>query len=130
MDRHSTDPFRDRHAAGQGDRERPRDSLFLTATLRIAENEAQVRVRNLSPGGLMAEYARPVSLGEPLQIEVRGIGWVEGRIAWATDGRVGIAFTQPIDPKRARKPVGNGKADDAKGWLHVYPAATPPRLKR
>lgn len=131
MDRPSNDPFRDRAATGRDDRQPPRDSLFLTATLRIAGDEAQVRVRNLSAGGLMAEYARPVSLGEPLTIEVRGVGWVEGRIAWATDGRIGIAFSQPIDPKLARKPVGKGgRGDDDRGWLHVYPAAAPPRLRR
>jgi hypothetical protein len=43
-----------------------------------------------------------------VEVEVRGVGWVSGRIAWATDGRVGIAFDTPIDPLLARKPVGGG----------------------
>lgn len=116
--------------SGQG-RSASRDSLLLTARLKIGDHAGEVRIRNLSAGGLMAEYAKPVSLGERLEIDVRGIGTVPGRIAWATDGRVGIAFDAPIDPKLARKPVSTRKpGGEGNGWLHVYPAATPPRLKR
>lgn len=88
-----------------------RDSLFLVAQFRLfgSERESQVRIRNLSSGGLMAEYAEPISIGAPVEVEVRGIGWILGRIAWAAAGRVGIAFEHPIDPKLARKPVGGGE---------------------
>ena len=48
-----------------------------------------VRVRNLSSGGLMAEYAGAVEIGDPISIEVRGVGWVKGRVAWAAEARVG-----------------------------------------
>lgn len=131
MDRHTPDPFKpavdpdDRHAAK---RETARDSLFLSATLRINDREQTVRVRNLSAGGLMAEYAGMAVLQQPVTIDLRGIGEVKGRIAWATDGRIGIAFLEPIDPQAARRPVA-AKAKDS-DWLHVYPAATPPRMKR
>jgi hypothetical protein len=57
---------------------------------------------------MMAEYAAPIERGTVLQVEVRGVGWVSGRIAWATDGRVGVAFDNEIDPLLARKPVGKG----------------------
>lgn len=83
-----------------------RDSLLLGAQLRVNGTEPQlVRVRNLSRGGLMAELAGDPDIGDPVQIEVRGVGWVDGQIAWAAEGRVGISFDKPIDPKRARKPV-------------------------
>lgn len=86
-----------------------RDSLLLSAQLRVGdEAETSVRVRNLSAGGLMAEYPEPVAIGTPVEIEVRGVGWVGGRIAWSAEGRVGIAFDRQIDPKAARKPVGTG----------------------
>lgn len=87
-----------------------RDSLLLTAQFRVAGSDQveQVRVRNLSSGGLMAEFAGPIVPGSPVEIEVRGVGWVSGRIAWATDGRVGVAFNSEIDPLLARKPVGKG----------------------
>jgi hypothetical protein len=84
-----------------------RDSLLLGAQMRFGSREpVQVRVRNLSSGGLMAEYGGRVEIGDPIAIEVRGIGWVDGKVAWAAEARVGVAFDQPVDPKRARKPVG------------------------
>lgn len=92
-----------------GQRAGARDSLMLTANFRIAGRpDEQVRVRNLSSGGMMAEYAAPIDRGTIVQVEVRGVGWVSGKIAWATDGRVGVAFDTDIDPMLARKPVGKG----------------------
>lgn len=110
MDQQSFDPVDALSAADfTGQRSGARDSLMLTAQLRVGDEPAEaVRVRNLSSGGLMAEYAAPVARDTPVQIEVRGVGWVRGRIAWATDGRVGVAFDNDIDPMRARKPVGKG----------------------
>lgn len=92
------------------DAPRGRDSLFLLARLRLEgrEDAVEVRVRNLSTGGLMAELPQPLLPDQPIEIEVRGIGWIRGRIAWQTEGRAGIAFDSPIDPQRARKPVGAG----------------------
>lgn len=87
---------------------RHRDSLFLLANLRV-EGQADpiaVRVRNLSSGGLMAELPFPVRTDRAISIDVRGIGWIPGRIAWQTEGRIGVSFDQPVDPQRARKPVG------------------------
>lgn len=110
MDQFSHDPSfdtDDEAAARTGSR----DSLLLSAQLRIVGESAihLVRVRNLSPGGLMAEYAEPVSIGAAVDVEVRNIGWIKGRVAWATDGRLGIAFDREVDPLAARKPVGGGK---------------------
>lgn len=93
-----------------GQRAGARDSLMLAANFRVAGRaDEQVRVRNLSSGGMMAEYAAPIERGTSVQVEVRGVGWVSGRIAWATDGRVGVAFDSEIDPMLARKPVGKGR---------------------
>lgn len=87
-----------------------RDSLLLAAQLRLDDGELiQARVRNLSAGGLMAETAEELMPGKPIEIEVRGIGWVKGRVAWAAEGRTGIAFEKAIDPMRARKPVAAAK---------------------
>ncbi|MCW3837728.1 PilZ domain-containing protein [Sphingomonas canadensis] len=94
-----------------GQRTGSRDSLLLSASFRIGDGgEATVvRVRNLSSGGLMAEYSDPIASGTPVAVEVRGVGWVRGRIAWSAEGRVGVAFEREIDPMLARKPVGQGK---------------------
>jgi hypothetical protein len=96
------DPTRNRNEA--------RDSLFLMADFRVAgSNDIQhVRVRNLSAGGLMAELANGLPQGLEVEFDVRGVGWVSGKIAWSAAGRVGVAFSHPIDPMLARKPVGQG----------------------
>jgi hypothetical protein len=101
-------------------RSSPRDSLLLSATLEIRGMQMPVRIRNLSAGGCMAEYPHEVELHEEIRIDVRGIGWVIGRIAWAVAGRIGIAFAMEIDPKLARKPVVKDKRD-------AYPSSPPPR---
>jgi PilZ domain len=111
MDQFSYDPLNALSADDfTGQRAGARDSLMLTAQLRIEGRPeiAQVRVRNLSSGGMMAEYAAPVSSGTSLEVEVRGVGWITGRIAWSAEGRVGVAFDHDIDPMLARKPVGKG----------------------
>ena len=84
-----------------------RDSLLLSATFRVVgyRGEKTVRVRNLSAGGLMAELDGAIDTGTPVEIDVRGVGWVQGKVAWVTAGRIGIAFDQQIDPMAARKPV-------------------------
>lgn len=111
MDQYSYDPLNALSAEDvTGQRHGARDSLLLAAQLRVANDQpVQVRVRNLSSGGLMAEYAGAAAAGTPVEVEVRGVGWVGGRIAWATDGRIGVAFDREIDPMLARKPVGTGK---------------------
>lgn len=70
-----------------------------------------MRIRNLSAGGLMAELPNGTMRGELVEMNLRSIGWVSGRITWATEGRVGIAFDNPINPKDARKPVGVSELD-------------------
>lgn len=84
-----------------------RDTLLLKAILRfpISKEEREVRIRNLSAGGLMAEIPTGLLRGERVDINLRSIGWISGHVAWVTDGRVGIAFDHPINPKDARKPV-------------------------
>ena len=105
---------------GARKRNQARDSLFLVAKFRQSAHRdcvSQVRVRNLSSGGLMAEVADPIVQGTAVEFEVRGIGWIPGRVAWSVAGRIGVAFDHPIDPVLARKPVTGG----AKAPLVVKP---------
>lgn len=78
-----------------------RDSLFVKAVLRfpVSGEEREVRVRNISSGGLMAEAPLRTPRGDPLEINLRNIGWVSGKVAWVAESRFGIAFDYPIDPK-------------------------------
>lgn len=92
-------------------RHQARDSMFLAAQFRESAKRrqvSQVRVRNLSAGGLMADYTAPIAPGTAVEVEVRGIGWIAGRVAWCEAGRIGVAFDFPVEPNLARKPVKAG----------------------
>lgn len=88
-----------------------RDSLFLMANVRVADDEAgsQVKVRNLSAGGMMAEGTASVQRGMRVSIELRNLGWIEGNVAWVQNDRFGIVFEREIDPKIVRTSPGGGE---------------------
>lgn len=111
MDSFSYDPFAAASVDTGSQRSRERDSLFLMAPLRFDGEETmrEVRVRNLSEGGLMVDCPRVKEVGTAVTLDVRGIGEVTGKVAWCTEGRIGIALDRPIDPKKARKPVGKSR---------------------
>ena len=110
MDQYSPDQTPVSADDAETNRQDSRDSLFLMATLRIigAADATQVRVRNLSAGGMMADYPEGLDRDVRVEVDLRGIGWVPGQVAWSTSGRIGIAFDRQIDPLLARKPVGQG----------------------
>ncbi|MBC7985425.1 MAG: PilZ domain-containing protein [Sphingomonadaceae bacterium] len=84
--------------------------MFLMASLRYGEGKrAPMRVRNLSAGGLMADCKARVRIDDEVEIELRGIDELTGRVVWAHGGQVGVAFDEPIDPRDARKPVRAGR---------------------
>ena len=97
-----------------------RDSMMLQAPLRRVtapvHHPVTLRIRNLSAGGMMAECSEPLTTGEQVVMELRGIGEVTGRVAWCHDGRVGISFDAPIDPRLTRKPVAAPKRAVPPGW--------------
>ncbi|OYW46066.1 MAG: pilus assembly protein PilZ [Sphingomonadales bacterium 32-68-7] len=97
-----------------------RDSLFLLANLRVTGQDGvhRIKVRNLSPGGMMAEGEVRVTRGSLVTVELRNIGWVDGSVAWRQDNRFGIAFIEEIDPKLAR---AAGPAGDPEP-LHAAPS--------
>ncbi|WP_294107466.1 PilZ domain-containing protein [Sphingomonas sp.] len=115
MDQLSADRFDHIDEEPGSVRHQLRESMFLGARFRVPGVREPVdgRVRNISAGGLMAELPRPVEAGAAVEIEIRGIGWVAGKVAWAAHGRLGIAFDEPVDPQRARKPVTGTKAGPA-----------------
>jgi hypothetical protein len=85
-----------------------RDSLFMQANLTIPGQPAPVtvRVRNLSAGGMLAEAkVRGLAQGAAVEVELRNIDFVPGRIVWVGEGKFGIAFDHPIDPQAVRRQV-------------------------
>jgi hypothetical protein len=116
-------------ALGHPKRELDRDSLFLKAELRFVDGDdcGEVRIRNLSAGGLMAEATVLTKRGDKVQLELRNIGRVTGHVAWVAQGRFGVAFDHPIDPKLARQPVGQNKSELPRYLRH--PAQKNPPLR-
>ena len=92
-------------------RQKPRDSLFLSAEVSVATGlkPVVVRVRNLSAGGMMVDSNAIFHKGAIVSAKLRGIGSVSGEIAWVIDERAGISFDKEIDPKEARAPVSAPK---------------------
>lgn len=111
----------------EGDnRQVSRDSLFLMADLRVdgVSGEHRIKVRNLSPGGMMGEGPVRVVRGAIVEVHIRNLGWVEGSVAWVQDTRFGVAFREDIDPKLAREQVGNAE-DPAPRFVRNHQAQFP-----
>jgi hypothetical protein len=94
-------------------RRRPRDSMLLMGSIKafgdVARMKQQIRIRNLSATGLMADSEAAFDLGCLVEVELRGVGAVSGEVVWIRQNRMGITFSAPIDPKLARKPVSQGE---------------------
>lgn len=117
---HETD---DAHPAAN--RAARRDSLLLLTEFFDEDGKpiALARVRNLSATGLMAECDRLLVEGDRVRLSLRGTGEIGAVISWACDGRIGLLFDQPVDPRAARRPIGTGTAP-------VQPFATTARFSR
>ncbi len=110
-----------------------RDSLFLAGKLKFEgiNQSYDVRIRNLSATGMMAECPAAVSVGQLVVVETKGIGDIPARVAWALDGRIGIAFDKEINPQLARNP-GKAPVTDmlVPDYLKNRGPATRPGLRR
>lgn len=123
--------------SGVDTRHIPRDSLFLLASLRLAGDavEHRVKVRNLSAGGMMAEGDVRVERGARLSVDLRNVGWVDGTVAWVQDKRFGIAFSEEIDASRVRAQVGSPDAGTPRftkpaSVMPLHGAVDPSRLRK
>jgi hypothetical protein len=77
-------------------RRQPRTHLFVAATLYYSGGAAPVRIRNMSPSGVLVEGA---GLPEPLTAVTlkRGSLQITGEVAWKADQKAGIAFSTTVD---------------------------------
>ncbi len=84
-----------------------RDSLFLQVGLILpgSPDPVTVRVRNLSPGGMLAEANVKVAQGAAVEVDLRNVGPVAGRVIWVGEGKFGIAFDRQVDPQAVRRQV-------------------------
>ncbi|MBD2843418.1 PilZ domain-containing protein [Erythrobacter rubeus] len=90
--------------SGLDNRNTPRTDSHLLASIRVEQDHQrhEVRVHNLSDGGMMGEGNLHVKRGNRLEIEMRNIGKVDGSVAWVQDDRFGISFHREVDSHLAR----------------------------
>ncbi len=93
----------------QDNRRHGRDSLFLVAELRLERDGPpfEVKLRNISDSGVMAEGPMRVSRGTRVYLELRNVGAVAGHVAWAAGDRCGIAFDETIQSSLVQFPVSD-----------------------
>jgi len=85
-----------------------RSPAMMTAWLSLDDDEEgpqEVRIRNLSDRGLMAEPGYPVVAGTRAVLTLPGIGEVTGRVGWSAEGRIGVALDATIDPEQVQRAV-------------------------
>ncbi|HET9639952.1 MAG TPA: PilZ domain-containing protein [Allosphingosinicella sp.] len=60
----------------------------------------EVKVRDVSTTGFMAECSDPVRIGSYVSLDVPGVGSVNAQVRWQLGGRMGGQFLDPISLHR------------------------------
>ncbi|WP_246848423.1 putative bifunctional diguanylate cyclase/phosphodiesterase [Sphingomonas beigongshangi] len=81
---------------------RPRTKMLRTARITVGSATGDVRIRNISPMGVMVEGLSIAgnSVGMDVSIELVEHEMVPARVAWAHDGRAGLHFLHEFDLSR------------------------------
>ena len=66
-------------------------------------NKYSARVRNLSEKGMGGVCDILLEIGQKVSVELSGLGWVAGQVAWAEKSDFGIEFDSDIDLKKLSK---------------------------
>jgi hypothetical protein len=56
----------------------------------------EIKVRDISTAGFMAECAEPVRIGSYVSLDIPGIGQVQAQVRWQIGARMGGMFLDPI----------------------------------
>ena len=71
--------------------------ILRVGTLIVGERRELCLIRNISAGGIMAHVYSPLHEGQRVSVFLKSNHALNGRIAWARDGNVGIEFDERID---------------------------------
>src|SRR5436305_1290117 len=71
----------------------------------------EVKVRNLSTAGFMAECAAPVRIGSYVSLDIPGIGPVQAQVRWQVGLKMGGMFLDPISLKSCDWTAEKAKAE-------------------
>ena len=81
-----------------------RTATLRSAILHLGDRSINVRVRNISSGGLMAEGSRLPALDNRIEVEFSEGQKLAGEIRWNQDGRFGIKFDQAFSFEQIAAP--------------------------
>lgn len=79
--------------------ERQEARVPVQATARLLHQNLysfEVRIRDVSPLGFMAECGQHVAIGSFVSLDVPGIGPVQAQVRWQIGGRMGGKFQDPM----------------------------------
>ena len=62
--------------------------------------KVEIKVRDLSASGFMAECAQPILIGSTIALEIPGIGPVHAQVRWQLGTKMGGMFLDPISLAR------------------------------
>ena len=92
---------------GHGVSREPRIAILRSAVLHVGDQKFNVRVRNVSTGGMMAETPRNVADNSRVEIEFSEGQRFAGEVHWTQQGRFGVKFDRPfsLDQLAPPRPV-------------------------
>lgn len=93
----------------QGDRV---TTIYRPVVIRVGDFAGFCLVRNISSGGLLGMVYADFSANQPIRVEFSEGQAVDGTIAWAQDGRIGVAFDRRVDVLRILQELGRKMIDD------------------
>jgi hypothetical protein len=81
--------------------------------------EPERRVRDLSSTGACVEQSGNLIAGDAILLDIGMLKGVAGKVVWVTEYLAGIAFAEPIDLAKARKPKPE-VVTAASGWVSGF----------
>lgn len=92
---------------GLESRKAVRHSVFLIGALSAIDGRplGQIKIRNISSTGLMAETGLPLRQGDAVDVTLRGVGVVRALVVRRTLDKVALKFDLPIDPLLTRQKI-------------------------
>ena len=66
-------------------------------TVRFEGERYAGKIHNFSPVGALIEVQQPIPAGSTIELEISGGRTVVATVRWVEDGRMGLAFAEPLD---------------------------------
>ncbi|UZK64884.1 PilZ domain-containing protein [Sphingomonas sp. M1-B02] len=97
-------------SSAQRSEDRTELTVYRSAILRWGDSEALCLIRNISPGGAMGKIHAEIPRGAQVTVEIRSGKPLDARIAWSSDGQIGVQFEDCVDIEETlRVPASRGQ---------------------